>query len=234
MMCIIQWHLIHSECRASIFCIYPQLIFFTPEETLDTWTSFSPLPKLFSSWQELICFLPLLNLPTLVISCKWNHTLCGISCFSFTIYQNDFKVHQYHNILVLHFFLWLNNIRFTYPLGNGEKLFYGYKVSFGVRKMIWRWIEIILSQHLEYPKCWWIIPIKMVNLYHILFIKSSSDGNIAWAVMNMCLYVYFYKYLFSLLLGMCFGVELLGYMVIFFFFQSFFCFPCHTISNIPG
>jgi len=110
-------------------------------------------------------------------------------------------------------------------LGNGEKLFYGYKVSFGVRKMIWRWIEIILSQHLEYPKCWWIIPIKMVNLYHILFIKSSSDGNIAWAVMNMCLYVYFYKYLFSLLLGMCFGVELLGYMVIFFFFPVFLLLP---------
>lgn len=59
----------------------------------------------------------------------------------------------------------------------------------------------------------------MVNLYHILFIKSSSDGNIwawAWAVMNMCLYVYLYKYFFSLLLGIYFGVELLGYMVIFF------------------
>ena len=89
--------------------------------------------------------------------------------------------------------------------------------------MIWRWIEIILSQHLEYPKCCWIIPIKMVNLYHILFIKSSSDGNIAWAVMNMCLFVYLYKYLFSLLLGMCFAVELLGYIVI--FFPVFFLLP---------
>ena len=35
--------------------------------------------------------------------------------------------------------------------------------------------------------------------------------------MNMCLFVYLYKYLFSLLLGMCFAVELLGYIVIFFF-----------------
>lgn len=118
---------------------------------------------------------------------------------------------------MLHLFLWLNNIHFTYPQGNGEKLFYGYKVTFGVMKMIWRWIEIMLSQHLEYPKCCWIIPIKMLNLYHILFIKSSSDGNIwVWAVMNMCLYVYLYKYFFSLLLGIYFGVELLGYMVIFF------------------
>ena len=128
---------------------------------------------------------------------------------------------------MLHFFLWLNNIHFTYPLGNREKLFYGYKVSFGVMKMIWRWVEIILiilAQHLECPKCCWIIPIKMVNLYHILLIKSSSDGSIAWAVMNMCLYVYLYKYLFSRLLDIYVGVELLVYMVIFF--------PSHSFASL--
>ena len=127
------------------------------------------------------------------------------------------------------------------------------RASFGIIKMIWRWIVIILcrrewqptpvflpgeshghrtlaghspwgrntvrhdwatehlilAQHLDYPKCCWIISIKMVNLYHFLFIKSSSDGNIACvqllAVVNIPLWIYLYtcmcKCLSSILLG---------------------------------
>ena len=34
-----------------------------------------------------------------------------------------------------------------------EKLFHGSRASFGVMKMIWRQIEIIIAQHYECTKC---------------------------------------------------------------------------------